>query len=166
MSCADAYNVIRAGIGCVVGGVAIQMQTDAAGRSDTGVFRNGKVIDHTFASRKSTSMSRVTVRFSARRLPLFSCNSQRFQLHGRKADIASLQADDQPGEGVCRDGDGEHGFGGILGYLPVFRHFKGQGSTAIPAGGARTGECGKLSNWKVAYLSEVRDGSVTKVTEP
>ena len=30
----------------------------------------------------------------------------------------------------------------------------------------RTGECGKLSNWKVAYLSEVRDGSVTKVTEP
>ena len=27
----------------------------------------------------------------------------------------------------------------ILGYLPVFRHFKGQGSTAIPAGGAQNG---------------------------
>ena len=115
------------------------MQTDAAGCSDTGVFRNGKVIDIAPANRQLDQQVAGHGQVFGTQTAIVQRNSQRFQLHGRKADIAGLQADDQPGEGVCRDGDGEHGLRGILGYLPVFRHFKGQGSAAIPAGGAQNG---------------------------
>ena len=112
------------------------MQLDAAGCGDVGVFRNGKVIDHASPSRKLDQQVAGHGQVFGTQTAIVQRNIQRFQLHGRKADIAGLQADDQPGEGVCRDGDGEHGLRGILGYLPVFWHFKGQGSTAIPAGGA------------------------------
>ena len=96
---ADAYNVIRAGVGRVVGGVAIQMQLDAAGCGDVGVFRNGKVIDHTFASRKFDQHVAGHGQVFGTQTAIVQRNSQRFQLHGRKADIAGLQADDQPSEG-------------------------------------------------------------------